>query len=138
MKECYSPNQFARPSFEEIDKRIRRIDAEHVEPGESRFYARQKKSTRNEDLLHKVFPKHVADALRDGRAVEPDRRDVVSVFFSDIVGFTEISSSLSPVKLTDFLDRLYTKMDDLADKHGVFKIDVIGTSILCRNCNGKH
>lgn len=86
MKECYSSNQEARPTFEEMDKRLRRIDTEHVEPGQNRFSLRHRKSARNENLLHKVFPKHVADALRDGKVVQPDRRDIVSVCFIDIVG----------------------------------------------------
>lgn len=82
MQECHSSTHDGRPSFEEIDKRLRRIDAEQVEPGESRFSSQRKKSARNEDLLNKVFPKHVADALRAGRSVEPDRKDLVTIFFS--------------------------------------------------------
>lgn len=38
----------------------------------------------------------VAAALRDGRAVEPENYDCVTIFFSDIVGFTNISGILQP------------------------------------------
>lgn len=86
MKECYSSNHEERPTFGELDKRLKRIDAEQVDPGESVFFSKRKKSARNEELLNKIFPKHVVDALRDGRSVEPDRRELVTVFFSDIVG----------------------------------------------------
>lgn len=86
MKECHSSSHEERPTFGELDSRLKRIDAEHVEPGESKFFSKQKKIARNEELLHKIFPQHVADALRDGRSVEPDRRELATVFFSDIVG----------------------------------------------------
>lgn len=131
MKECVVNDPDLRPPFHEIDKRFRRIDAESVDPGESRFSALQKKSMRSEDLLYKVFPKHVADALRDGRTIDPDKIDLACIFFSDIVGFTTLSSELSPDKVTDMLDRLYLSMDEIADHHGVFKIDVIGDAYMC-------
>ena len=82
-------------------------------------------------LLFDVFPRHVADALKEGRKVEPEHKSCVSVYFSDIVGFTNISSSLSPLKVSDMLDRLYEKFDALSRKHEVFKVETIGDSYMC-------
>lgn len=50
----------------------------------------------------------------------------VTVFFSDIVRFTDISRALSAVKVCHMLDRLYLAMDALANKHEVFKVETIG------------
>ena len=50
----------------------------------------------------------------------------VTVFFSDIVRFTDISRALSPVKVCNMLDRLYLAFDALANKHEVFKLETIG------------
>ena len=60
---------------------------------------------RTDNLLFQVFPRHIAEALRDGRKVEPEHHDMVTIFFSDIVGFTDISATLDPIKISDMLDR---------------------------------
>ena len=46
-----------------------------------------------------------------GRTVEPQSYDCVTVFFSDIVGFTDMSATISAHDVLDMLDRLYTVFD---------------------------
>eukprot|EP00960_Hanusia_phi_P007049 200834-Hanusia_phi.AAC.4 len=79
-------------------------------------------------VLYDVFPRHVADALKEGRRVEPERRESVTIFFSDIVGFTSISSSLDPQKVSELLDSLYLRFDNLSKEHGVFKVTLHSSS----------
>lgn len=78
---------------------------------------------KTDELLYSVFPKHVANSLRNGQKVEPENHDLVTIFFSDIVGFTDISSRLDPLKISDMLDRLYHSFDALSDYHDVFKVE---------------
>ena len=77
-------------------------------------------------MLYQVFPKHIADALNAGEKVDPESHEEVTVFFSDVVHFTDISSSLPPLKVSSMLDRLYLSFDSLASKHKVFKVETIG------------
>ena len=86
--------------------------------------------SRTDNLLYSVFPMHIAEALREGRKVEPENHECVTIFFSDIVGFTDISSTLDPLKVSDMLDRLYNRFDKLSDKHDVFKVETIGDSYM--------
>jgi class 3 adenylate cyclase len=51
--------------------------------------------------------------------VQPERKEEVTIFFSDIVGYTHISSVLQPTEVSDMLHRLYQKFDALALKHKV-------------------
>jgi Adenylate and Guanylate cyclase catalytic domain len=81
--------------------------------------ARQMHMSRTENLLFDVFPKHIAEALRSGRKVAPENHECVTIFFSDIVGFTNISSELDPMKVSDMLDRLYNSFDALSHYHDV-------------------
>ena len=128
-QECIDGLPEKRPTFEEIDLRINRLDSDNIEPGTISFSHRipkQRRASQETDLIHQVFPKHVAAALLAGRKVEPDRVDLATMFFSDIVGFTTIASKITPVQVSDMLDRLYQKFDDLSEKHDVFKIETIG------------
>lgn len=82
-------------------------------------------------LLLKHFPRHVAEALRDGRKVEPEPHDCATVFFSKIVGFNEITSKLTPEKVSNMMDRLYTEFDDaLCVARHVFKVETVGDAYM--------
>nr|KAG5691755.1 hypothetical protein BaRGS_014755 [Batillaria attramentaria] len=50
-------------------------------------------------LLYQMLPASVADQLKSGRAVVPEFYDAVSIFFSDIVGFTTIASKSKPLEV---------------------------------------
>ena len=50
----------------------------------------------------------------------------MTIFFSDIKGFTNISAQLTPVEVSELLDRLYTRFDELSMKHACFKVETIG------------
>ena len=58
--------------------------------------------------------------------VNRETHNNVTIFFSDIVRFTDISRVLAPVKVMSMLDRLYLKFDALANKHEIFKVETIG------------
>eukprot|EP00592_Proboscia_alata_P002790 CAMPEP_0194374328 /NCGR_PEP_ID=MMETSP0174-20130528/22731_1 /TAXON_ID=216777 /ORGANISM="Proboscia alata, Strain PI-D3" /LENGTH=1257 /DNA_ID=CAMNT_0039153833 /DNA_START=389 /DNA_END=4163 /DNA_ORIENTATION=+ len=84
----------------------------------------------SEQLLFDCFPRHIAEALRDGKKVEPESKDCVTIYFSDIVGFTDIASSLSDIKVSEMLDRLYNSFDALSHHHNVFKVETIGDAYM--------
>ena len=69
-----------------------------------------------------LFPPRVARALASGKPVEPERYDCVSLFFSDIVGYTDICGQLAPHEVMDLLDRLYTAFDDAVRDLELFKV----------------
>ncbi|KAE9416624.1 hypothetical protein Angca_009708 [Angiostrongylus cantonensis] len=50
-------------------------------------------------LLYRMLPKQVAERLKLGENVEPESYDSVTVFFSDVVGFTTIASRGSPMQV---------------------------------------
>jgi class 3 adenylate cyclase len=70
-------------------------------------------------LNYRLTSYHLASLHRE-------THDNVTVFFSDIIRFTDISRALSPVKVCNMLDRLYLAFDQLANQHEVFKVETIG------------
>jgi hypothetical protein len=62
-------------------------------------------SVTSEELLLDVFPSHVAKALMEGRKVEPESKECVTIFFSDIWGYTELGGSMGPHLAMNMLDR---------------------------------
>jgi class 3 adenylate cyclase len=124
MAECIRNDAWKRPAFEELDIRLKREEVDSVDPGQPTT------GKASQISLFDIFPRHIAEAMRDGRAVEPEHRDVVTIFFSDIVGFTNISSELPPRKVANMLDRLYTKLDSLSQEYDVFKVETIGDAYM--------
>ena len=59
----------------------------------------QQEKHKSEELLKQMLPKMVADKLKAGLVVEPELYDCVTIYFSDIVGFTEMCSDLKPVQI---------------------------------------
>ena len=55
----------------------------------------------------------------------------VTVYYSDIVGFTELSSTMEARKVAEMLHALYRGLDDLIGLHGLFKVETVGDAFFC-------
>ena len=85
---------------------------------------------RAEGLLLNILPVTVAKRLKDGEGVIADDHKEVSVVFADIVDFTAASSRLTPGKLVETLNMVFSAFDELSDRHGAEKIKTIGDAYM--------
>lgn len=86
---------------------------------------------RSEKLLANILPATIADRLKDpSRTIIADKYDDASILFADIAGYTKRASDTTPTDLVRFLDRLYTDLDALVDRHGLEKVKTSGDSYM--------
>ncbi len=87
--------------------------------------------SRSETLLLNVLPRRIADRLKEAPGVViADRFASATVLFSDIVGFTQMSTQLPADELVKRLDAVFTRFDDIADQLGLEKIKTIGDAYM--------
>ena len=91
----------------------------------------QLEKEKSDELLLNILPQKVADDLKEFGHSEPQSFPEVSVFFSDIVGFTTLSRDLEPRLLIEELSDIFTNFDMIIDRYDCQRIKTIGDAYLC-------
>uniref|UniRef100_G1SXP0 Guanylate cyclase n=1 Tax=Oryctolagus cuniculus TaxID=9986 RepID=G1SXP0_RABIT len=149
MKQCWAEAAEQRPTFDEIfnqfktfnkGKKTNIIDSmlRMLEQYSSNLEDLIRERTeeleiekqKTEKLLTQMLPPSVAESLKKGCTVEPEGFDLVTLYFSDIVGFTTISAMSEPIEVVDLLNDLYTLFDAIIGSHDVYKVETIGDAYM--------
>ncbi len=86
---------------------------------------------KTEKLLKNVMPESTAEELKKSGKARARGYKVVSVLFTDFVGFTKISDRMKPSELVKKLDVYFTKFDEIIVKNNLEKIKTIGDAYMC-------
>ncbi|KAM9500438.1 retinal guanylyl cyclase 2 [Clarias gariepinus] len=149
MKQCWNEQPERRPPFDEIFDQFKNINKgkktniidsmlRMLEQYSSNLEELIRERTeeleiekqKTEKLLTQMLPPSVAEALKLGSTVKPEYFDSVTVYFSDIVGFTTISANSEPIEVVDLLNDLYTLFDAIISNHDVYKVETIGDAYM--------
>ncbi|KAI1901470.1 hypothetical protein AGOR_G00034770 [Albula goreensis] len=149
MQRCWSEDVAERPDFSQIkiflhkhnggsgsnilDNLLSRMEqyANNLEElVEDRTQAYLEEKRKAEALLYQILPHSVAEQLKRGETVQAEAFDSVTIYFSDIVGFTAISAESTPMQVVTLLNDLYTCFDAIIDNFDVYKVETIGDAYM--------
>lgn len=115
----------------ELEKELYKYRLEQQEVERDKIRAvEQTRYEATEKLLNNILPKEVVKELLLGNNNIAKKYTSVAIFFSDIVGFTRISSELSSEELVSLINTIFTDFDRLAEKFGLEKIKTIGDAYM--------
>jgi class 3 adenylate cyclase len=90
----------------------------------------QLEKEKSEALLLNTLPASVVTELKETGKTVPESFENVSVYFSDICSFTDISAKLEPHITISELNDLFTAFDDIMIKHHCERIKTIGDAYM--------
>ncbi|XP_017772276.1 PREDICTED: guanylate cyclase 32E [Nicrophorus vespilloides] len=149
LKECWAEDPELRPDFKMIRTKLRPL-RKGMKPNifdnmmammekyannlevlvDERTDQLQEEKKKTEALLYEMLPRPVAEQLKRGNKVEAEGFDSVTIYFSDIVGFTSMSAESTPLQVVDFLNDLYTCFDSIIENYDVYKVETIGDAYM--------
>ncbi|XP_063438134.1 atrial natriuretic peptide receptor 1-like isoform X2 [Mytilus trossulus] len=150
IRQCWKEDPMERPDFPTLKSIIRKLNKdgdkgnildnllsrmeqyannlEALVEERTADYLEQKKKA--EDLLYMMLPKSIANSLIRGESVPAENFESVTIYFSDICGFTALSSESTPFQVVDLLNDLYTTFDTILEKFDVYKVETIGDAYM--------
>ncbi|GFR10948.1 atrial natriuretic peptide receptor 1 [Trichonephila clavata] len=150
IRKCWAEEPTDRPDFQTLKSIIRKLNKE-IESGnildnllsrmeqyannleslvEERTADYLEEKRKAENLLYQLLPKSVASQLIHGKSVTAEAFDGVTIYFSDIVGFTSLSAQSTPMQVVDLLNDLYTCFDSIIENFDVYKVETIGDAYM--------
>uniref|UniRef100_A0A4X1V8C0 Guanylate cyclase n=1 Tax=Sus scrofa TaxID=9823 RepID=A0A4X1V8C0_PIG len=153
VKNCWEEDPEKRPDFKKIentlakifglfhdqknesymDTLIRRLqlysrNLEHLVEERTQLYKAER--DRADRLNFMLLPRLVVKSLKEKGIVEPELYEEVTIYFSDIVGFTTICKYSTPMEVVDMLNDIYKSFDHILDHHDVYKVETIGDAYM--------
>ena len=81
---------------------------------------------RSEMLLLNILPREISEALKAEQRTIAAQYDAASILFADVVEFTPMAATMTPLSLVDLLNEVFQCFDGLVEKYDLEKIKTIG------------
>ncbi|XP_036004577.1 heat-stable enterotoxin receptor [Fundulus heteroclitus] len=153
IKNCWDEDPERRPDFKKIELTLGKIFSNlHNQATETymdnlirrlQMYSRtleclveertalyKAERDRADRLNFMLLPGPVVRSLKETGRVEPELFEEVTIYFSDIVGFTTLCHYSTPMEVVDMLNEIYKNFDSILDHHDVYKVETIGDAYM--------
>jgi len=87
--------------------------------------------SRSDELLLNILPAETAEELKNKGSSEARHFEMVTVMFTDFIGFTQRAEVLSAQELVSEIDHCFKAFDQIIAKYDIEKIKTIGDSYMC-------
>ncbi|XP_062859202.1 guanylyl cyclase C [Trichomycterus rosablanca] len=152
IRNCWDEDPEKRPDFKKIETTLGKIvsldnqanksymgnlirrlqmysrNLEHLVEERTALYKAER--DRADNLNFMLLPRPVVHSLKETGRVEPELFDEVTIYFSDIVGFTTLCYYSTPMEVVDMLNDIYKNFDSILDHHDVYKVETIGDAYM--------
>ncbi|GIL82425.1 hypothetical protein Vretifemale_11416 [Volvox reticuliferus] len=88
------------------------------------------RDTESMKLLKNILPESIIARMQQGQKFVADSHAHVVILFSDIVGFTSLSSKLPTAEVFLMLSNMFNAFDKLTDRFSVYKVETIGDAYM--------
>ena len=118
--------------FYQREKRIKNENIRLEALVKVRTAALEQEKVKSDNLLRSILPDKIADKLKEttGDKSFGENFEEVTLLFSDIVGFTTVSSGHTAQEIVSALNKLFSLFDERAKNMGVEKIKTIGDAYM--------
>jgi CheY-like chemotaxis protein len=99
----------------------------------------QAERLKSEALLRVLLPENVISDLISKGSHTPEIHENVSILFCDFVGFTSITTTMTPVELIEELSSIFSEFDEICSRNEATRIKTIGDAYMAVcGLNGTH
>ena len=90
----------------------------------------ERERAKSDRLLEVILPPVIANRLRENPGFHAERYDSVSILFADLSGFTVWAGGRDPAEVVEFLNRIFSRFDQLVAARGLERIKTIGDAYM--------
>jgi ligand-binding sensor domain-containing protein/class 3 adenylate cyclase/predicted metal-dependent HD superfamily phosphohydrolase len=119
-----------RTQNQKIERQKKLLEQEKAKVEEQQRLLQQEKD-KTENLLNNIIPAETVKELKKEGRASARSYPMVSVLFTDFVGFTRIAERMNPSDLVQKLDVYFRKFDEIIVANGLEKIKTMGDAYMC-------
>jgi class 3 adenylate cyclase/CheY-like chemotaxis protein len=124
-----SQQKLLQEQTQQLEELVKRLQNE-IKERQGVELALRLSQQKSDHLLRNILPAAIVENLKKGEGATAERFESATVLFADIVGFTSLAARISALEVVKFLNQIFSKFDQLTEKHDLEKIKTSGDAYI--------